>query len=468
MAGSGSSWSVPVRLSNSSRSAGNPFITIQGTGPVHALWQEEGKGKLEHGYWIPGDDDVYYSIFEAGAWSKPVNVSNIPSAFRSGDWTTAPHLAVDDDNRLHVVWPQDADLEAIYYTTCASHCASYDRAGPTPWQQGIAVASMRDVPTDGIGPSSSLEDAREMRMDVVLHYLGWDSIEVGNGVYNWDVMDDVLRQTDAYDLPVALRVYNAPVWRRPPPGDQPTAPPANPDDLREFMYRLADRVENRGWRGRVAGYVIWNEPNILQQWGGQATDAQAYVDLLCAAYEGAKLADPDVRIISAGLAPTETGNGAMNDLDYLARMYDAGLADCVDVVGLHALGFGRPPEDTSPDGYNFRRLEQLHQVMLGKGDTTHQVWALEVGWLRMNDAGAGDGWPGVSETQQADYLEAALGPASAGWRDWLDLIVVWNLDFDRYYGPSSTFHWYAIQNAEAGERLRQEQLRTYLPAVLKD
>ncbi|MEJ2555156.1 MAG: hypothetical protein P8186_02765, partial [Anaerolineae bacterium] len=77
---------------------------------------------------------------------------------------------------------------------------------------------------------------------VVLHYLGWDTIEIGNGVYDWESLDDILKQTDTYGLPVVLRVYNAPIWRRPPPGDQATAPPANPDDMREFMYRLVDRV----------------------------------------------------------------------------------------------------------------------------------------------------------------------------------------------------------------------------------
>ncbi len=465
--GSEANWSEPITLSNPLRHGGNSYLAVARDDTVHAVWQEGGKNEFENGFWIPRDDDVYYAARVDGTWSRPINITNVRSAFNVSDWMDAPHLAIGSDDSLHLVWPQQSDDDAIYYATCATDCASYDRSGSTPWWRGIALASVRDAPTEGVGPSTSLQDAQKMHMDVVLHYLGWDTIEIGNGVYDWDILDDILKQTDAYGLPVVLRVYNAPIWRRPPPGDQATAPPANPDDMREFMYRLVDRVENRDWHDRVAGYVIWNEPNIPEQWGGQPADATAYVSLLCAAYEGAKLADPDARVVSAGLAPTETGGGAISDFDYLAQMYDAGLANCADMIGMQGLGFGRPTDDTSPDGYNFRRLEQLHQVMLDKGDTIHKAWALEVGWLRDNDYDLGEAfdWREVSEEQQAEYLEEALGQATANWRDWLDLIVIWNLDFDRYYPPTSSFYSYAIQNTTAGERL--QQLKVYLPVVFK-
>jgi hypothetical protein len=470
--GSGTIWSEPITLSNPSRHVGNPYLAVEDSNNVHAVWQEQGKDVFEKGFGIAGDDDVYYTVSSGGTWSRPFNVTNMGSHLQVTSAMHGPHLAIGHDHSLHLVWVQQDDPPPFgsytaYYATCATNCTSYDRSGSTPWWRGIAVASVRDAPTEGVGSSTSLQNAQNMHMGVVLHYLGWDTIEIGNGVYDWDVLDDILKQTDAYGLPVVLRVYNAPIWRRPPPGDQATAPPANPNDIREFMYRLVDRVENRDWRDRVAGYVIWNEPNIPEQWGGQPADATAYVSLLCAAYEGAKLADPDARIVSAGLAPTETGGGAMSDFDYLAQMYDAGLANCADMIGMQGLGFGRPPDDTSPDGYNFRRLERLHQVMLDKGDTAHKVWALEVGWLRDSeyDLGEAFNWRKVSEEQQAEYLEETLAQATANWRDWLDLIVIWNLDFDRYYPPTSNFHWYAIQNATAGERL--QQLKVYLPVVFK-
>jgi hypothetical protein len=471
--GSGTIWSEPITLSNPSRHVGNPYLAVDDSNNVHAVWQEQGEGVFEKGFGIAGDDDVYYAVRSGGTWSRPFNVTNMGSQLQVTSAMYGPHLAIGRGNGLHLVWMQQNDPPPFgsytaYYATCVTDCASYDRSGSTPWWRGIAVASVRDAPTEGVGPSTSLQDAQKMHMDVVLHYLGWDTIEIGNGVYDWDTLDDILKQTDAYGLPVVLRVYNTPIWRRPPPGDQATAPPVNPDDMRQLMYRLVDRVENRDWRDRVAGYVIWNEPNIPEQWGGQPADAAAYVNLLCAAYEGAKLADPDARIVSAGLAPTETQNGAISDFDYLAQMYDAGLADCADVIGMHGLGFGRPPDDTSPDGYNFRRLERLHQVMLDKGDTTHKVWALEVGWLRESDYDLGGAFnsSGVSEQQQADYLEESLGQATASWKDWLDLIVIWNLDFDRYFPPTSNFHQFAIQNVMAGERL--QQLEVYLPAVFKE
>jgi hypothetical protein len=328
--------------------------------------------------------------------------------------------------------------------------------------RGGAVASVRDAPGEGIGPSVSLAEAQSRNMPVVYHYLGWDTIEFKPGHYRWDTLRDILKQVDAYDQKVILRIYNSPPWRM--TKDTPSGGlPANNADLKDFMRRLTEEVRygNERYEPRpehVAGYVIWNEPNIKQQWGGQAPDAAAYMAMLKAAYEGAKAGDPSAVIISAPLAPTANIAGeAIDDLTYLGQLYDNGLADYVDYVGMNGLGFQYTPDyDPGTAAYSFTRLKYLHDVMVAKGDTAHKVWALEVGWLRNSqyDLGEFNAYK-VSDEEQHQYIARAFQKANAEW-PWLDLIAVWNLDFDRYYPPTSSFYWYSLHDWE-----------TYLPVVLK-
>ncbi len=219
------------------------------------------------------------------------------------------------------------------------------------------------------------------------------------------------------------------------------------------MQALTIYVETEGYQDVVAGYVIWNEPNIQEQWfPGVAPNPAAYMTMLKSAYKGAKAGDPAAVIVSAPLAPTsDTPNIAINDLDYLAQLYDLGLADYADYIGMNGLGFQYDPDhDTGTAAFNFTRLKYMHDIMLSKGDTQHKVWALEVGWLRDSSYNMGAFEPfKVSAEQQAQFLLHAFEKARYEWHDWLDLMTIWNLDFNHYYPPTSNFHWYAIDGTLA-------------------
>lgn len=93
------------------------------------------------------------------------------------------------------------------------------------------------------------------------------------------------------------------------------------------------------------------------------------MDLLAAAYNWAKSANPAATVVSAGLAPTVGGEGSISDLSFLQQMYAAGLKYYSDVVGMNGLGFAYSPDETSdPNGLNFLRLASLHNVMVANDD----------------------------------------------------------------------------------------------------
>ncbi len=326
------------------------------------------------------------------------------------------------------------------------HTGHFGLFGVSTIQRGVTIASVRDQAT-GM-QSTTLQEARDMDM-LVLVPLSWRTLEVREGEYEWAQLDDILRQANYYGRQVILRVYHAPLWHTPFEVES-TAPPSDPQTLHNFMFNLVTHIQTGEFSQQVLGYVIWNEPNIPLEWGGQNADPDAYIALLKAAYQGAKAADPDAVIISAGLAPTETSGGAINDLTYLGQLYDLGLADYVDYIGLNGLGFQHPPDhDSGTATYNFNRLKYLHEIMLSKGDYTHRVWALEVGWLRDSSYDMADFEAfKVSAEDQARYLFRAWQKAETEW-PWLDLIVFWNLDYSRYYPLTSNFHWYSIANTLA-------------------
>src|SRR5581483_4572886 len=107
-----------------------------------------------------------------------------------------------------------------------------------------------------------------------------------------------------------------------------------------FMGALAAYL-----KGRVVAYELWNEPNLSGEWGGQPPNPEAYARLLLAAYPLIKAADPNALVVSAGLASTggDGGATALNDVDFLSRLYAAGARNSFDVLGSHPYGFASAP-----------------------------------------------------------------------------------------------------------------------------
>jgi hypothetical protein len=263
--------------------------------------------------------------------------------------------------------------------------------------------------------------AADAGFDTVVQLFSWRDIEPTEGQYHWQEPDEIVAGAEYYGLDLIVRLDQHPAWA----SDAPLSLNAPPDDVADFA-RFISAVATR-YRGRVIAYVIWNEPNLAQDWGGQAPDPTTYVAMLHAAYGAVKEADPKALVVSAGLAPTnENSAAAMDDRLYLEAMYRAGAAPFFDVLGAHPYGFAYPPDDPAGahEGLNMARLEDLRRVMVHYGDRATPVWATEAGWTtRPAEAAA---WQRVTPPQQAEYLSAAFRRARLDW-PWLHLLTVWNL-----------------------------------------
>lgn len=274
---------------------------------------------------------------------------------------------------------------------------------------------------------SSLALAAEAGFDTVVDLFSWRQIEPTRDQWHWQHPDEVVSGAAYHGLDLVVRLDQHPAWASAAPLTL-NAPPDRIEDYARFVGRVAER-----YRGRVQGYVIWNEPNLAIDWGGLPPDPAAYTELLCAAYDAVKQGDPAALVVSAGLAPTNQNDAqAMDERLFLEAMLEADAADCFDVLGAHPYGFAHPPDDPrgADEGLNLARIEDLRAIMLARGVGDKPVWATEMGWTVDGQGGAA--WQTVTEQQQADYLLGAFAKARREW-PWLELMAVWNLPST--YGP---------------------------------
>jgi Tol biopolymer transport system component len=280
-------------------------------------------------------------------------------------------------------------------------------------------------------------------------YVNWETVEPQPGQYNWVDPDNIVTAFEGYGVRILMRVHGTPAWAR-PEGTFLSHPPDDISDFARFMQTLAAR-----YKGRVAAYEIWNEPNLNYEWGYLEPDPAGYTALLKAAYQAVKVVDPDAFVISGGLATTGDGSStAMGDLAFLQAMYDAGARGYFDALGSHPYAFGHDPDYEDPWGLSLARVVQQRQVMVTNGDVETPIWITEAGWvLHTNWNLVEHEAIAVDEAQQAAYLVRAYQKVQAEW-PWAQALFLFNLDFSSvpWYPAAEPMRWYAILNPDRTPR----------------
>jgi hypothetical protein len=169
-------------------------------------------------------------------------------------------------------------------------------------------------------------------------------------------------------LPVVLE---APAWAARRPGEF-ASPPADPRTYAAFLGALAARYGSNGsyWREHAAlrrvpltEWQLWNEPTLVNFWLDQPF-ASDYVRLLRESRRALRRADPQARIVLAGLV--------YESWDPLDEIYRAGGRRWFDAVALHP--FTRRPGDV------LRIVERNRTVMARHGDSRKAIYLSELSW----------------------------------------------------------------------------------------
>ena len=312
--------------------------------------------------------------------------------------------------------------------------------------------------------------AADLGVGWIKQQVDWNLIESAPGVYDWRDLDPFVDQAEAHGFKILLGVARAPGFSR----SEPVIEDGPPDDFalfNRFMLALASR-----YRGRVAAYELWNEPNLLREWRGHDLSAATFVDFLRQGAQGARQGDPGAILVSAapGVTGINDGVNAVDDRVYLKAMLAAGVAQWVDAVGAHPYGAANPPDERAADaahhatGFNnhpsfffMDTLEDYHAILSAAG-VDKPLWVTEFGWPTIDRFGDVDttGWEyarEVSEADQAAYLVRAIELRRD--RPWLGPMFVWNLNVAMLLGPGNAQSAYSLVRPDGSLRPAYKQLR---------
>ncbi len=294
----------------------------------------------------------------------------------------------------------------------------------------------------------------DARIGWVRQQFSWAEIEPQPGVFwdykydksSWEKFDRIVDMAEEYGLEIIARVDRPPEWAR-PAGSTPQASPSDPSTYAEFIYQFVQH-----YKGRIHYLQIWNEPNLHTEWReGAPVDARAYVRLLQLAYERAKEADPNIRILCAPLAVNTADDPHrlfVSELTYLEEVYKAGGGAYFDIMSANAYGFNDPPDaPPDPGRLNFRRVELLRLVMEKYGDMDKPIWFNEYGWNAVPPTVQDTRWGRVTEEQQALYTVQGIRYAREHW-PWAGVISIWYFRQGGEIPRESAEHYFRMVNED--------------------
>jgi hypothetical protein len=191
---------------------------------------------------------------------------------------------------------------------------------------------------------------------------------------------------------------------------------------------------------------VWNEMNLDREWPRGRINPRAYAEMLKQAYTAIKAVDPQIMVITGAPAPTGA-EGAFglsrvwNDDRYYAGMANAGVAQYADCIGVHYnegilppnLRGGDPRQPDYPTRYFPSMIQRAAFPFRG---TTIPLCFTELGYLSPEGYGrlpGGFAWAANTSVQeQAAWLRDAVKIAAETSSTRIALIIVFNVDFDRY------------------------------------
>jgi len=240
--------------------------------------------------------------------------------------------------------------------------------------------------------------------------VSWAALEPAKGQYDWRSLDFWVSQAHSHGVQLDYLFLNTPRWASTRP-DEPCngkrmgcAAPPDMSDWANFVTALVTR-----FKGRIASYELWNEPNASAYWSGTP---QQMADMAARAYPIIKSIDPDAIVAS----PSASSNGWPMPHDvWLDEYLSAGGGKYSDAIAWHGYA-GRndrpalPPEDLA------RQIQALRIVLARHRLSQLPIWDTEGGW------GKNDQLPDPGD--QAAFvarwylIQFSSGIARAYWYQW--------------------------------------------------
>jgi glycosyl hydrolase family 39 (putative alpha-L-iduronidase) len=202
---------------------------------------------------------------------------------------------------------------------------------------------------------------RQIGIQTLRVSMGWDGIEPERDRYDFSFWDEFIAMAGELGITLIPYVAYTPDWSS---GDGPAehwkAPPRDPADFAEIMGLLAAR-----YRSQIRSWELWNEPDNRDYWTGTV---EQYAALVRAGASSIRAVDPEIRIVSGGLAGT---------IEFLSDLFDQpDLPAALDVVNLHSYYETWNPEPLETIPEYVARAQAIVERHAGQQD----LWMAEVGY----------------------------------------------------------------------------------------
>lgn len=196
-------------------------------------------------------------------------------------------------------------------------------------------------------------------------YVAWPHVEPRPGEWRFDTLDRYVTLADRARVELLLPLGLSPSWASARPAEPSAYRQGNAAEPRDIgaWRRYVQTVATR-YKGRVAGYEIWNEPNLKSFYTG---GVEAMVDLAREAFVAIKAIDPAAIVVSP--SPTEGSSG----LAWLDAFLRGGGAAYADVIGYHFYVAPGTPE---------AMVDLVHRVqaVMRRHGVDKPLWNTESGW----------------------------------------------------------------------------------------
>jgi Cellulase (glycosyl hydrolase family 5) len=269
---------------------------------------------------------------------------------------------------------------------------------------------------------AALDLARSAGVSEIQTYATWWWLTRNGGTrsYEWSDLDRLIGAAERRGMRVVLQLNGTPDWVHPDLAssvpnlmDRIWYPPVRNDTELGHWADFVNDVVSR-YRGRVAHYELWNEPNLPMFWRPEP-NVNDYAKLLRAGYYAAKQADPGATVVFAGLA--------YNDVGYLDAFYDtvdhswpaeaSSERYFFDVLDVHPYSDDRSPRILDPQytyqgrygevDHNFMGFRRLKAIMDARDSGDKPVFIGEYGF---------PAWM-IDDGRRAEYLRDAYSLAAA-------------------------------------------------------
>lgn len=250
----------------------------------------------------------------------------------------------------------------------------------------------------------------------------WLDLEQNPGVWNWQKLDRIVFNALSAKVDILLPLQGTPTWAA---SDSTTkgaygmganTMPKNIEYWNAYVNKVATQ-----YKGKIAAYEIWNEPNLKQFFNGTPEELAILVK---SASKIIHAVDPNAKVVCSGI----TGDYG---IDWLKRFFATGVGKSCDVISYHFYTHHEPPEAM------VSTIKAVKSAMSEYGLSNLPLWNTETGWL-------------IGRKSKIDY-EAAGFKADAKVIDQFDaanyisrsLIIAKWLDVGRFY-------WYSWDHPSMG------------------